>query len=417
MNTPAACRLYHFPPELDDEFLEDFGHRSVGVIRVAAWLCLILRLTFVIRSAYIYTSVHIASFAMFFGFQVPLLLVWIAATHWPGAHRWLHRVTFVTLLAVFGLTNVYVMSWGSPAVTAHFPAGLMLVTMIIYAAVRLPFLWATALGWTCEVLFLIAAQRYATFTPNEFALAAFYSAGTNIAGMYVAYVFEGALRRDFLARREIAAEKAKSEKLLLNVLPAAVAERLKAGEEPIADDIADASILFADIVGYTGLSGRMTAPELVGLLNAVFSRFDALADKHGAEKIKTIGDAYMAVCGLGGGGNHADAAAALGREMISELDAVNQERGTQLSVRVGINSGPVVAGVIGLRKFSYDLWGDAVNIASRMESHGVVGRVHLSSETAKRLSDRSTLEDRGVIEIKGKGPMTTYLLGLNLSKD
>src|SRR6185312_12340181 len=194
---------------------------------------------------------------------------------------------------------------------------------------------------------------------------------------------ERSLRQDFLRRREIAAERARSEALLLNILPYAVAERLKAGEKTIADDFEDVTVLFADLVGYTEMSGRLPATEVVALLNEVFSRFDALMEKHGAEKIKTIGDAYMAVCGLPGTEKaHADSAAALALAMLAALDDVNRKRGLELRLRVGVNTGPVVAGVIGSRKFIYDLWGDAVNVAARMESHGVPGRVHLSESAA-----------------------------------
>src|SRR5581483_2587498 len=165
-----------------------------------------------------------------------------------------------------------------------------------------------------------------------------------------------------------------------------------------------------DIVGYTSLAATMKANELVAVLNDIFSRFDRLCDIRGVEKIKTIGDAYMAVGGVPSSINDAaECMAGLGVEMFDEVAAVNRERGLSLSVRIGLHCGPVVAGVIGDRKFSYDLWGDTVNIASRMESHGVPGAVHLTEAVATRLS-RLKPEKRGTIDIKGKGPMTTYLL-------
>jgi class 3 adenylate cyclase/sensor domain CHASE-containing protein len=210
---------------------------------------------------------------------------------------------------------------------------------------------------------------------------------------------------------ELDKERAKAERLLRNILPASIAERLKDHEQTIADSFPEVSVLFADIVGFTELSGRVDASELVVLLNDIFSRFDALAEKHGLEKIKTIGDAYMIVAGLPEPRpDHAEALATMALDMQEALAAFNAEHGTALQIRVGINTGPVVAGVIGTKKFIYDLWGDAVNIASRMESSGVAGRVQVSESTAERLRGKLALEERGTIKVKGKGEMKTWLL-------
>jgi len=211
--------------------------------------------------------------------------------------------------------------------------------------------------------------------------------------------------------RLVAAERAKAERLLRNILPAAIAERLKDRHEVIAESFAEVSVLFADIVGFTALSARVAPAELVVMLNEIFSRFDALADRHGLEKIKTIGDAYMVVAGAPvARPDHAEALAAMGLDMVAALDDFNAAHGTSLAMRVGINTGPVVAGVIGTRKFSYDLWGDAVNTASRMESSGVPGRVQVSEATARLLRERFTLEERGAVPVKGKGDMRVWLV-------
>jgi class 3 adenylate cyclase len=202
-----------------------------------------------------------------------------------------------------------------------------------------------------------------------------------------------------------------NERLLLNILPEPIAERLKHSDEPIADAFADVTVLFADLVGFTTLSQHTSAAGLVALLNDLFSDFDALALEHGVEKIKTIGDAYMAVCGLPEERpDHAEAMATMALDMIDALDRFNAAHGTLLDMRVGINTGPVVAGVIGTHKFIYDLWGDTVNTAARMESHGVPGRVHVTAATYERLKTVFVLEARGAIEIKGKHLMHTYLL-------
>jgi guanylate cyclase len=216
--------------------------------------------------------------------------------------------------------------------------------------------------------------------------------------------------RYFAVRLE--AEQARSEALLFNVLPAPIAERLKRGEEPIADVCTEVSVLFADIVGFTQLSTRVSPTEMVQMLNRIFSSFDTLAQRHGMEKIKTIGDGYHVVAGLPVGcPDHAEAAAAMALDMQDAVRAVAAESGWPLSLRIGIDSGgPVVAGVIGTKKYVYEVWGDVVNMASRMESHGVPGSVQVTEATYRRLQDEYVFEDRGLIEVKGRGLTRTYFL-------
>ncbi len=211
---------------------------------------------------------------------------------------------------------------------------------------------------------------------------------------------------------ELREERERSERLLLNILPASIAARLKSGRTSlVADDYAEATVLFADLVGFTALSARTPPGELVAILNDVFSRFDHLADRHGLEKIKTIGDAYMAAAGVPEPrADHASAAAEMALDMVAEVEAVNRARGLSLEVRVGIHTGPLVAGVIGERKFIYDLWGDTVNVASRMESHGVAGSVQITDAVRDRLADRYELEARGAVAVKGRGTMKTWFV-------
>jgi adenylate cyclase len=206
-------------------------------------------------------------------------------------------------------------------------------------------------------------------------------------------------------------EQVKSEKLLLNILPKAIAERLKQNETTIAEYFPEVTVLFADIVGFTKLSTTMSPIALVELLNQIFSGFDLICEQHGLEKIKTIGDAYMAVGGLPNPrADHAEAIAIMALDMQTEIARFNASNRKYFSIRVGIHSGPVVAGVIGIKKFIYDLWGDTVNIASRMESHGLPWRIQVSETTYKLLEHKYLFEERGTIEVKGRGGMKTYLL-------
>ena len=208
-------------------------------------------------------------------------------------------------------------------------------------------------------------------------------------------------------------EQEKSDLLLMNILPRSIAERLKAANQTIADHFDAASILFADVVDFTPLAQRLAPAEVVGILDQLFSRFDALVERHGLEKIKTIGDCYMAAAGVPDPiSDHARRAALLALDMREAVatSAVGDESGLEL--RIGINSGPVIAGVIGSKRFLYDLWGDAVNTASRMESQGTSGEIQVTSATYELLRDEFDCRRRGTIEVKGKGQMETwYLLG------
>jgi class 3 adenylate cyclase len=238
-----------------------------------------------------------------------------------------------------------------------------------------------------------------------------------LLGALVARQLEAQAREVFLQRRTIRdqlaaldGEKRRSDALLLNVLPAAIAERLKAEDRPIADGFKEVSVLFADIVGFTKISERLTPQQLVERLDELFSAFDDLLDRLRLEKIKTIGDAYMVVGGLNGGKDHALALAELALDMLQRIRELSASHGEDFSVRIGIHTGPVVGGVIGKKKFIYDVWGDTVNVASRMESSGIPGAVQISNATYQQIRNMYVFEDRGEIEVKGKGPMRAWLI-------
>jgi guanylate cyclase len=268
-----------------------------------------------------------------------------------------------------------------------------------------------ALWWFAAFLTLLAVSLYfddqvANWAGPSAHRTSMLFFGMNLIGPSVA-IFLSMLYFVQAFRRE----HARSEGLLLNILPGPIAERLKQGQEVIADRFSEVTILFADIVDFTGLSTRVAPEELVTILNTVFSAFDRLSDRHGLEKIKTIGDAYMVVGGLPEPRqDHAEAVAEMALDMQSEIGRLGTELGRPLGLRIGIDTGPVVAGVIGTRKFAYDLWGDAVNTASRMESQGVTNGIQLTEGAYRRLKDTYICEARGVIDVKGKGELRTYLL-------
>src|SRR5437667_1900887 len=220
----------------------------------------------------------------------------------------------------------------------------------------------------------------------------------------------------FLGQRDramdaLAREQERSERLLLNVLPKEIAPRLKAGESPIADAYEHATVLYADIVGSTMLDERLDAKQLVALLDGIFSRFDLLAERHGVEKIRTIGDNYMCVAGVPRRrADHAQAMARMALGICDYLDDLRAAGEDRIDFRIGMNSGPCVGGVIGLRKFVFDIWGECVDTASRMAAQRVPGRIHLTHATYELIRDEFNCEPRGTIEVKGKGPMRTWFL-------
>ncbi len=219
----------------------------------------------------------------------------------------------------------------------------------------------------------------------------------------------------FLAQLQL--ERSKSERLLLNVLPKAIAERLKAGQRTIVDSFIDSTVLFADIVGFTRIAARQSPHRTVQLLNELFSGFDRIAEQRELEKVKTIGDAYMLASGVPViRADHAEACAEAAFEFLEAVRVFNRRHSLEWSIRIGMNSGPVVAGIIGTKKFSYDLWGDTVNIASRMESHGQPGKIQVSEATKRLIEGKYEFTPVGVIEIKNSSPMPTYLLAKKTGK-
>jgi guanylate cyclase len=279
--------------------------------------------------------------------------------------------------------------------------GLVLVVLAADTLLRLTFPALLALSATLLVAWPVTLALGGILRADMAVGGTVALVQTYVIGLLAAYTIERYARRAFLHEREATSERERSERLLLNVLPAPIAERLKTSTGPIADH-AEATILFADIAGFTAMSAAMPAGELVAMLNAVFTDFDQLAREHGVEKIKTIGDAYMAVAGLPEPApDHVERIAELALAMLGR---------SALPIRIGIDTGDVVAGVIGESKFIYDLWGDAVTTASRMESHGLPGKIQVTERVRDRLADRYRLVERGEIDVKGRGPMRTWLL-------
>ena len=314
-----------------------------------------------------------------------------------------------TEVLVHALLSVYYLGWQAGFQQYLIPVAVD--SFILPGRRVLSAITAVACTAVYIALYFYDSQRPQVFSPSNTVFNLLFILNTASAILLATVAIAYYMRQLELAEIELQAEHRKSEDLLENILPTPIADRLNRDASTIADGFASASILFADIVDFTPLSQGMQPQQVVGMLDDVFSRFDGLVMRYGLEKIKTVGDAYMVAAGIPlPRADHAEAIARLACEMQCAMADYNRERGTHVRLRIGINSGPVVAGVIGKRRFLYDLWGDAVNTASRMESHGLPGEIQVSESTRALLGDRFQFEPRGPIEIKGKGLMRTYLL-------
>ena len=348
-------------------------------------------------------------------FMIPAIVTFAAAALMPLllllVKRGLRGLAVALFLTVINAHMAFACYFVGRSVGFHyyFIPFTTVVALIVPRRVR----WLYLFTPLSAVLFVYFAYFYDgsrvdidPFWSNIIRFATIIASITTLA--IVAFLFDSDAHH---AEKQLVIEHERSEELLLNVLPPSISMRLKAGQKSIADGFASVTVLFADIVGFTELSARLPPEDLVRVLSEVFSRFDDLAEQYGLEKIKTIGDAYMVAAGLPEPrADHAIAVTRMALGMTEALEQVNAAHGHHLEVRIGINSGPVVAGVIGKKKFIYDLWGDTVNTASRMESHGQKGTVHVSESTAQLIEKEFRLEPRGAIQVKGKGEMKTYFV-------
>jgi class 3 adenylate cyclase len=267
---------------------------------------------------------------------------------------------------------------------------------------RHAWLWFLYAGSVAVIGYFTYAPERAVLTPRELN---FHFAFNSIG--FIGFLFVSV--RHFVKRIE--EEKARSDTLLHRTLPAPIVRRLKRGQTVIADHLPGVTVVFADICGFTPLAARLSPQELVAMLDEIFSSFDELAKKHGVEKIKTIGDAYMAVAGAPERcDDHAVRAARLALAMRDHVCELAKSRNIELAMRIGVHTGEVVAGVIGIERFAYDLWGDTVNTASRMESHGEPNKVQITAATKDALGPAFATTERGAIDVKGRGTLTTYWL-------
>lgn len=406
-------RTLRFAVGVETRFRQAYAQASQQTIRFSFVVATLIYGGFGALDSWCLPSTHGLALALRFGLVCPVLAFVALATLHRAAYRFIQPI--MGLASVLSGSAITLMIWRSePHELGHsqYYVGLILVMMFVYAFIRLRFAYAVSANvimlLTFEAAALLRGDLSATGSGLAFATNNFFLLGANLIGAFTSYSLEVAARRDFVQHMALETEKAKSDRLLLNILPEVIVERMKRTTGTIADEFAGVSILFADLVNFTQLSQRVSPRELVELLNELFTKFDELVEKRGLEKIKTIGDCYMVAAGVPQPRrDHALAIVAFALDLRDYLQDPENNRGG-LEVRIGVNSGPVVAGVIGTRKFVYDLWGDTVNTASRMESHGVVGQIQISRETYELVKDDFKLEYGGRKPVKGKGDMEVW---------
>lgn len=398
-----------FEPDLERAFIEHHARRSRSIVRVFFGIAGLIAIIGGIAHLANRTSDLDAFSQVALGLVAPICILIFLSTF---AKFFAKVVQPLVTAGMAGIGGGLLYVWTNYPDQGFFYYGslsIVLLTPLVYTVSRLRFYWAVAAAWSLMAAYYYCANRVGLSQ----GLAAFqpaYVLMSNLFSMVAGYYLERATRRDFLLTQMLEAEKQRSEALLANVLPDHVAARLKNESSVIADYHEDVFVLFADIADFTRYAANHSPEDLVIALDRVFTEFDHLAESLGLEKIKTIGDAYMAVTGLPE--PKPDDAERIIRFALQLNKIIPQESDFPFEMRIGIHCGPVVAGVIGKRKLVYDLWGDTVNTASRMESTGEPGMIHMSEEVARRVAGKFDLVDRGVIKIKGKGALKTYALYL-----
>jgi class 3 adenylate cyclase len=350
-----------------------------------------------------------------YGLGVPIGLVSLALTYVPSYRRiWQPMITGAILLSGFVWVIHRALVVDGPSDWGY--AGNMLILIFAYILSRLQFRYSALAGVALIVMHNVGAFLFTTDTTIDIIFGDYFLLVTAFIGTVGAYVLERSQRLLFLRDRELDRERGRSEGLLRNILPEHIADRLKQ-RDPATEHghIAQAFDEVTVLVDFTQQSSRSQPPEIVEVLDQVFSRFDALAERFGLEKIKTIGDAYMAVAGVPERrADDVEVAAQMALAMREEVRELRWPSGDQMTVRIGMATGPAVAGVIGTRKFAYDLWGDTVNTAARMESNGTPGEIQVSDAVHERLGERFRFSEAHIVNLKGKGPTPArFLIGRN----
>jgi class 3 adenylate cyclase len=409
----GQLRLRFRDPALESGYRADRFRHDLGNIRFAflAGIALWVAWGLLLRPHMLALSDQRLDLVMRFGVFIPMLLVGFGLTYTRSFGRTWEWVS-VAIAAATILCWVFYVSQVRTLPLEYGYVGVILITAFTYTLLQLRFVLVVLVTAIGVVTYLPYALTAAYYDPSSLILTILALVSFGLLGGLAAYRSERFTRQLFLRERQLDRERARSDGLLLNMLPGAIVEQLKAASGGrIAQNLDQVSVLFADAVGSTEQAARSSPEAFADALDALFRRFDEIADRHGLEKIKTIGDAYMAVAGAPTPmPDHADAAVGMAADILSETGTITWPSGDPIVVHGGIATGPAVAGVIGDRRFAYDLWGDAVNLASRLEEIAAPGQVLVSESTARELADRYEFGPSEILDVKGKGRTTVRVL-------
>jgi len=413
---PQRLSLRFQSADLEREFLARFADDARPRYRLILPLVMLVWLSFGGLDHYLFRGnalleARVLRYAVVLPVLVGLVALGYASTRWFTRYWQLGMATgYLFLVGAL----VYMQSIVNPESVHDAPTAVGLSLLGGYTMVMLRLVYALPVAAICTIY---AAIRFTGTSTADGVLQAAVESGVvwlvlaNVVGMFTCYELERFRRQKFAQRLMLEQEQQRSEALLLNILPAGTAKRLKEGDRELVEGYESVTVLFGDLVGFTEFAERITPSELVRSLNEIFTEFDEIAERHGLEKIKTIGDAYMVVGGVPEQRvDHAEAVVGMALEMLEAVERRRREGGVPFQIRIGVHTGPVVAGVIGVKRFSYDVWGDTVNTASRMQSHGVPGAVQISESTYERVRDHFAAEPRGTVAMKGKGELKSFLL-------
>ena len=415
---PYADRL-RFPDEVvEAQFRKEYLANTISTTRLALILGLILYSLFGILDIYAIPFSKDIVWIIRYGIVAPVVVAALVASFDTSLQKYMQMFMCI-VVAVSGLGIVAMISITTEAEFGNrfYFTGLILISMWGYSLLRLRFWYAVLANIIIMVGYEYASIEMKKLLESEtgiviFTMHNFFFLGANVIGMFGSYYLERYTRRDFLQKYTIRAQRDRADKLLYNVLPKQIADRLKESDETIAEEFNSATVLFADIVNFTPISARFDPHAVVDMLNELFSHFDELVDKYGVEKIQVAGDGYMVAAGVPT--LRPDHATVLAQLALDMLDFVRREEFLggrhSIEIRIGLNSGPLIAGVIGRKKYFYALWGDMVNTASRMESHGESGKIQITRETYELVKDEFECEYIGEITVKGKGKMEAWHL-------
>jgi adenylate cyclase len=415
---PYADKL-RFPDEvIEAQFRKEYLANTISTTRLALILGLILYSLFGILDIYAIPVSKDIVWIIRYGIVAPVVISALLASYVNS----LQKYTQVFMCAVVAISGLGIAAMISITTEAEFGnrfyfTGLILISMWGYTLSRLRFGYAVLANLIIMIGYEVASIEVKGLLESEtgiviFTMHNFFFLGANVIGMFGSYFLERYTRRDFLQKYTIQAQRDRADKLLYNVLPKRIAERLKESDETIAEEFSSATVLFADIVNFTPISARFGPREVVDMLNELFSHFDELVDKYGVEKIQVAGDGYMVAAGVPT--PRPDHATVLAQLALDMLDYVKREEFLggrhPIEIRIGLNSGPLMAGVIGRKKYFYALWGDMVNTASRMESHGESGKIQITRAMYELVRDEFECEYIGEITVKGKGKLEAWHL-------